>query len=152
MEQVIDQIIIEVALRHGLNPAVIHAQARVETELNAWAVRYEPTWRYVCDPAPHAKQNGITVATETTLQMISWGLLQIMGAVARELGFTGPIPSLTVPRIGLRYGCLKMQQLIHKYDQLPLALAAYNAGHPGTTAGMAYADKVLARINPPASS
>ena len=142
----IKQLIQTRAALHGLNPAVILAQATCESALNPWAARHEPQWAHLLKVDHFALTNTISQATERIMQMTSWGLMQVMGAVARELGFAGPLPSLCNPETGLDLGCIKMKLLMSKHKELPKALAAYNAGISGTPAGEAYAKKVLALV------
>lgn len=85
----------------------------------------------------------ITEKTERIHQATSWGLMQVMGAVARELGFDGPMPQLCDPHYGIKYGAKKLSQLLTKHGPAPLALSAYNAGSPNSKAGAKYAQKVL---------
>ena len=79
--------------------------------------------------------------------------MQVMGAVARELGHTGP-SDLLDPPTGLFYGCLHLRRFRAKYDIWPDVIAAYNAGSPRRVAGQigpyvnqSYVDKVLAAWN-----
>ena len=74
---------------------------------------------------------------------------QIMGAVARELGFSGPfLTSILEPSINLNLAAqyLKKLQEWSEYD-LTKTLAAYNAGKggAGSSVGLAYANQVIAR-------
>lgn len=83
-------------------------------------------------------------------QRASWGLMQIMGAVAREGGFKGPfLVQLSDPVINLGIGCTHLAGLLKwSGGNLPKALGAYNAGRGGwnSTAGQAYAAQVMARM------
>ena len=54
-----------------------------ESSLNQYAMRYEPKYRWLYPPNDKPKQG----TTEWYAQKVSWGILQIMGAVARERGF-----------------------------------------------------------------
>ena len=68
--------------------------------------------------------------------------MQVMGTVARELGFEGPMPQLCEPNIGIYYGCKKLFDLNRRHLTIMDALAAYNAGSPDSPAGRKYAIKV----------
>lgn len=65
-------------------------------------------------------------------QKTSWGLMQIMGGVAYELGFKGWPGELLDPETNLYYGCEFLIGKIFLYgDEDPARLyAAYNAGSP----------------------
>lgn len=105
---------------------LIEAFATVESSLNPWALRYEPQYKYLylLDDRSHLSP------TERVGQMCSWGLMQVMGAVAREYGFKGYFPQLCDPVVGLRYGCLHVTKFRAKYGQWSDVIAAYNAGSP----------------------
>ena len=56
--------------------------------------------------------------------------MQVMGSVAREHHFAGPLQRLCEPEIGIRYGCKHLAKFVGRYSQLNDAIAAYNAGAP----------------------
>ena len=88
------------AARHALEPALICAVVEQESAWDAHAIRYEPGFRtrYV---APL-----VLPPTEEIARSISWGLMQVMGQVAREHGFTGKfLSALCEPAAGLDIGC-----------------------------------------------
>lgn len=125
---------------------LIEAFATVESSLNPWALRYEPQYKYLylLDDRSHLSP------TERVGQMCSWGLMQVMGAVAREHGFKGYFPQLCDPIVGLRYGCLHVTKFRAKYGQWSDVIAAYNAGsprrestNPGAYVNQFYVNKVL---------
>lgn len=132
------------ANRFGLDPKMVDAVCAVESSHEPWATRYEPGWRWFADVDFHAGETRITKATERVQQATSWGLMQVMGAVSRELGYRGHLPGLCTPHWGLYYGCMKLQQLYEKHGSVMDALAAYNAGRPDSAHGIAYARKVSA--------
>lgn len=132
----------------GVDSDLACAIAKVESSWNPWAVRFEPKWSYFEWPEKFAKILGITLETEKQLQSCSWGLLQIMGGVARELGFQGPLQMLCGPRIGAQYACMKLKALKKRYAVLEDQISAYNAGTPrmhsdGTYENQAYVDAVI---------
>jgi soluble lytic murein transglycosylase-like protein len=119
-----------VAKRHGLDPDFVCAIIQVESDWNTWAVRHEPLYKHLFHPRVCADKFGIpSVNTETFLQMTSFGLMQVMGAVAREAGFDGWLTELCNPEYGLEYGCkhLKKKIVLYGGDEMKAA-AAYNAG------------------------
>jgi soluble lytic murein transglycosylase-like protein len=129
------------AVAHKLDPALVCAVVEQESDWNPWSVRYEPGFlaRYVAPLFSAGKMS----ATEAYTRSISWGLMQLMGEVARELGCTAPsLAELCDPATGLEFGC---RQLRAKLDaaggDTTRALLAWNGG-----ANRDYPDEVLARI------
>lgn len=124
--------IVEAAEAHGLDPALVAAIVEIESGGNQHAIRYEPGYRWLW-PRGFPPKNYLpcTPETEECAQKMSWGLMQIMGAVAREHGFRGSFLSeMTTPPIGLDYGCRLLAYLIQKYGDERRAVSAYNAGRP----------------------
>ena len=68
--------------------------------------------------------------TELIAQKTSWGLMQVMGTVARELGHRGWLSELCEPERGIYYGCLHLKKLMDRHGNLSDTVAAYNAGSP----------------------
>jgi soluble lytic murein transglycosylase-like protein len=131
-----------VALRFKLDPALVCAICEQESGWNPWAIRYEPLFmtKYV---APLYTNNKIS-ATEAYTRSFSWGLMQVMGQVAREQGVTVPFLSqLCDPEAGLSIGC---QVFSHKLEKaggdVHLALQAWNGGGNAN-----YDVEVLARLS-----
>lgn len=132
---------------HGVDPCLLAALIIKESSGNPAAIRYEPQYRYVWDvlknrpysqTAPSPLQappdfkglGGVHPQLEWTLQKCSIGACQVMGAVARELGFPGQfLTELIAPEIGIEYGAKKLGMLLKKFD-VEDALSAYNAGTP----------------------
>jgi hypothetical protein len=131
------------AQRSDLNPRLVLAVCVVESSLDTWATRFEPGWRWFLNPKQWARTHRRSEATERVHQATSWGLMQVMGTVAMEMGYQGPLPALCLPERGLYYGCKKLKSLVEKYGDLQKALSAYNTGRPDTKAGKLYAGKVF---------
>jgi soluble lytic murein transglycosylase-like protein len=121
---------------NDLDGALICAVIEQESNWIPWAIRYEPAFqkRYV-DPLNLGP-------TETVARSISWGLMQLMGQAARELGFNGKMASLCDPENGLEYGCrhLKNKLNAHGGDVCAGLLAWNGGGNP------AYPEQVLTRV------
>jgi hypothetical protein len=133
--------------RFDCDPALVSALVTVESSWNPYAVRYEPSYQYLHEPARHAKRQGITLATEVVLQRCSWGLMQVMGATGRELSLVLPIQTMCEPLIGLEYGIRYLRALKRSYNSRDDLIAAYNAGHAkkkadGSYINQKYVDKV----------
>ena len=139
---------IEIAAKaESLDPNLVNAIVIVESSCDPSAIRYEQFYRYLFFPRECADKNGISFDTEVACQKMSWGLMQVMGAVAREYGFQGMFPDLCKVGIGLSYGCKLIHRLSEKYYQEEEVVSAYNAGCVvRTTGGMftnqLYVDKV----------
>jgi len=117
------------ALKHGIEQALLAAIIQTESGGDMWVTRYEPQYNYLYFARNNAENNKITVATEETLQRMSWGLTQLMGGVCRELGFEGQIPQMITPELNLDYACRFIKQKQQKYGDDPcVTYAAYNAG------------------------
>lgn len=128
-----------VAIQHGLDPILVCAVIEQESNWNPWAVRYEPGFlsKYV---AP-LYTGGHISATEAYTRSMSWGLGQVMGQTARELGFEGPsLAELCDPPIGIEYLCRKLKKCFAKANDPVIALLAYNGG-----SNAQYAVEVIAR-------
>jgi len=106
-------------------------------------MRYEPSWRWFLNPVKWARRVLVTSKTERIAQQCSWGLMQIMGTVARERGFEGDLPNLCQPEVGLEFGCRHLVYLTKRFNGAPDVLAAYNAGSPKSEAGRRYASDVI---------
>lgn len=133
---------------YALDRILIASIIMVESAGDEWAVRAEPHWQYFFEIKKYANLNRITEQTERTLQMCSWGLMQVMGSVAREHHFAGPIQRICEPEIGIRYGCKHLKKFMNKYKNETDAIAAYNAGAPvqgmnGQYKNQEYVTKVL---------
>lgn len=117
-----------VAARFKLDPALVCAVVERETNWNPWAMRYEPLFfaKYV---APLYTNNKIG-ATEAYARGISWGLMQVMGQVAREQGVTLTFLSqMCDPEIGLSVGCQVLSTKLEKaHGDVNEALQLWNGG------------------------
>lgn len=136
------------ALKYALDPAIVAAVCEQESGWNPNAIRFEPAFeaRYIKPALPSAP---------TTIELtkaMSFGLMQIMGEVAIELGWRGKfLTELCDPDIGVEYGCRKLEKCfaamrqrssaMAKPDDPEGALLIYNGG--GNTF---YGKQVLARV------
>lgn len=89
-----------IAERYSLDAALVCAIAEQESSWEAHALRYEPAFRM-----RYVAPLGLP-PTEEIARSISWGLMQVMGQVAREHGFTGKfLSALCEPSCGIEIGC-----------------------------------------------
>lgn len=136
---------------HEVPVSLIKAICRKESNFITWASRYEPGWKYFLDAdkiTEFCKKTSSSVATEKIHQATSWGLMQVMGTVARELGYEGHLPALCLPEIGLFYGVKKLKKCLSVPGRSVMdAIAAYNAGTPvvinGKYKNQEYVDAVM---------
>lgn len=140
-------LIQEAAKEFSLDPKLVGAIMQVESNGNHYVTRLEPQWKYFSNPRIHAENLGITEQSESMHQATSWGALQIMGAVTRELGYQGPLTRLAEPRIGMHWACRKLQELTRRYGEESQVIASWNGGSPRKTPGgmylnQSYVDKV----------
>jgi len=129
------------AATHQLYPALVCAVCEQESAWNPWALRYEPAFyaRYV---EPLWQRAAVRSETEARARAFSWGLMQVMGQVARENGFAGAsLAELCDPAAGLEIGCRVLaRKLAAAEGNVRRALLLWNGGaNPG------YPAAVLAR-------
>ena len=159
----------DVAPDYGLDPDLVIALCMVESSGNPYAWNPEPSYRYYWDVKRNAPFRAVSdheraaefppadfpclvgdPDQEWWAQAASWGLMQVMGAVAREQGFFGPyLTELCDPRVNLCHGCTALKgHLTWAKGDVRVALAAYNAGRGGahSPVGQKYADKILALV------
>ena len=136
-----------IAETHQLDAALICAICEQESAWNTWAIRYEPAFftHYV---APQLAAGKIS-NTEAQARAFSWGLMQVMGQVAREHNFgmapstnSAPLAQLCDPACGLEIGCAVFSaKLASAHGDATRALQLWNGGgNPNYAAG------VLARV------
>jgi soluble lytic murein transglycosylase-like protein len=128
------------AAAQSLDPALVCAVVEQESGWNTWAMRYEPAFfaKYV---APLYTNNKVT-ASEAYARGFSWGLMQVMGQVAREAGYDLLfLSSLCDPEQGLAVGCKVLRRKLDSMaGDTPRGLLAWNGG-----GNPAYPAQVLAR-------
>lgn len=111
----------------GLDPDLLQAQVLVESSGKTHAYRFEPGFwqRYMKDKPEWDGANPERVSA-------SYGLLQIMFPVAKELGYNDIPEHLFAPVTGLHWGALKLAKLRDwAGGDMAAALASYNGGKKG---------------------
>ncbi len=157
------------AAEHGLEPNLVEAIVLTESGGNPWAWNPEPRYRYLVDVRsgrPFRPMSEVEIIAKTPPydfkalagdpdqewwgQQASWGLMQVMGALAREQGFRAHyLTELTDVMTGLHFGCKHFASLLSwSRSQTNQAIAAYNAGRGGwaSLVGQAYVVKVNANL------
>lgn len=126
-------LIQQTAAQFSIDPILVMALIWQESAGETWAYRYEKSFydrQMFHNPAFFAEKLNISQETEKISQCISWGLLQIMGVVAREVGYDGKLAKLCVPERGLFWSCKKLKSLLEKYSDIQDVIASWNAGSP----------------------
>jgi len=149
MQEIISPIwgtVMDVSSRHDLDPVLVFALIEQESNYQTQAMRFEPGYRWLWPKPSEVKAPfGVSLATERNQQATSWGLMQVMGAVAREHGCGLPyLSSLCNPGLGIEYGCKHLAKLKRRWPAKCDYISAYNAGHP-TMKNKQYVASVLAR-------
>lgn len=144
-------LIQDVCSMHEVDSDLILAIVDVESGGNTYAARFEAYWKYFSNIQKNAATLKISFATEQNMQMCSWGLMQVMGSVAREHGYSLELQRLCEPKSGLQYGVRQISKFLKIYPIESDVIAAYNAGSPRKTKGgmyenQTYVDKVYQRL------
>lgn len=129
MDEQIKKLIAAQADRFGVPREIVYGVCMKESGMDPFACRYEPKYRYLVR-VEKVKPANCSLATETILQMTSFGLMQVMGGVFREYGLTGWLTRVIAdPELQLSYGTRHLAGKIKRYGLEP-GIAAYNAGVP----------------------
>lgn len=118
----------EAAKTHDLPYDLLYGIVCQESSGRPSAIRFEPGFlrRYIL------KIPGLGTP-EREGRATSWGLMQVMGQVAREGGFVGEFVKLLQPAVGLHWGCRHLLMLKRRHlatHGWAGVVAAYNAGSP----------------------
>lgn len=125
----------EKARAHLLYPELICGIIEQESNWNTWAMRYEPLFyqKYIAPLLIHPAPSGTSAplgVTEAHARATSWGLMQVMGEVARESGFGWPyLSELCDPFVGLEEGCAIFERKLAAAEgNVRNALLLWNGG------------------------
>lgn len=130
------QLVNKFAVKYGLDVSLVCALIHHESAWNTYAMRCEPLFftRYI---QPMLDKHTVRTMTEANSRATSWGLMQVMGEVAREMGFSGQfLAELCDPQIGIDFGCRKLQKCINSTSDVRAALLSYNGGGDQQYPGM----------------
>jgi Transglycosylase SLT domain len=120
----------KVAASQSLDPALVCAVMEQESGWNPWAMRYDPAFfsKYVTGLYTNNKIS----ASEAYARGFSWGLMQVMGQVARETGFDAPfLSALGDPEQGLASAAKSCAKSSTQWPATP-----HEASSPGTAAAI----------------
>ena len=133
-----EKIIKDCSDKYAIDENLIMAIIMQESRGRIWSARYEPDLKYSYMPQSYAKKLFISLDTELVMQKTSWGLMQILGVRAREIGFDQLLPQLLLPSIAIEYGTKVLSDLTKKYDKTDKVIVSYNAGNPRYAASGKY--------------
>jgi soluble lytic murein transglycosylase-like protein len=122
---------------NGLPDVLVCSIIEQESGWNTFAIRYEPAFfeRYIVPL-------NLGQPTEEHSRAFSWGLMQVMGQVAREHGFKGFLSLLCDPEQGLEIGCkVFAAKLDAARGEVDRALLLWNGG-----GAPEYPKQVMARM------
>lgn len=135
---------------YKLDSKLIAAICYKESSGRQFACRYEPNFKWLYQVDAIAKALRTSESSVEGLQKTSWGLMQVMGANAWELGLSfDRFPSeLCMAQVGVEYGSRYLAKLWKKYGSLHEVISAYNAGsarrdEAGKFLNQKYVDDVL---------
>lgn len=130
-----DSIIWNYATQYDFDPLFIKAIIAIESDYDTYAVLPES---YYFEKLKHDYRG-----VERLHLSCSWGLMQVMGIVAKERGFSGNYETLLSPHIGIQWGCHYLSYLANHWEFMDdrLLAGAYNGG-PGKP-NEVYAEKVM---------
>lgn len=138
-------IISEAAKLNDITQELVAAVILQESGGYAYAARYEEGFfnRYLKGKQPRQLlgyfPKTISIATEYAHRATSWGLMQIMGQVARERGFNAEsLVELIDPSTNIHLGASILRSHLDKTKDLRKSLLRYNGG-----GNPSYADEVL---------
>lgn len=126
MSNAFDQLIWQVAGRHGVEPQLVKAVIAAESSFRPNAHRDEPR-----------------------IKDASYGLMQTLYQTAREMGYQGPPEGLYDPGVSIEFGTRYLAKQLRRYSgRIPYAVAAYNSGTAfvapdGKFRNQPYVDRVL---------
>lgn len=142
------EIVKEHAGAFNLPASIIYGICMQESNGKMIACKYTPKYKWLFNPE-QVKPKLCSVKTEKVFQKVSWGVMQCMGAVYRELGYTDWLPAILTDRyIQVMYGAKHLYNLKKRFPKGNDYIAAYNAGYPrrllsGKYVNQYYVDKVI---------
>lgn len=143
-----------IATKHGISPVLLLATIYQESGGRPWVTRFEPNYKYLYLPEVFAKKLNYSLDSEISLQKTSFGLCQIMGSVAREIGWhEGYLPEIFMPTTNLTIAAKYLFKLQSRFGSTANTIASYNAGTPrktedeGTYVNQNYVDSVIAHMS-----
>lgn len=142
-------LIVSTARGAQVPPELVLGIIEAESGGDPHATRINATYPYTMMQAK--RPAGCSVDMERMCQKTAWGLMQVIGATARELGFDGWLSELVSPETNIRLGIEFLRRKMSQYferDGIEGVAAAYNGGAPrrrpdGKFVNQSYVDKVM---------
>ncbi len=137
-----------ISVEKSVPASLIAAIIIAESGGRKYAAQYQPRYQHTYRTNEFAKDLGITPVTELIHQKTSVGLMQIMFATARHMGYRGHYAAFYDPETNIRYGTEYLRRLIQRHGNLKDAISSYNQGQPfkdqhGRYRNQDYVDKIL---------
>lgn len=119
--------------KYGIPFRFLLALAKRESSLNPLSIRYEPGYIWTYSVKEMYEIVNCSRDTMEMMQKTSWGVCQIMGAVAYEHGLRDWATKLLDPEINLKFACEYIHVLLRRHSEVKLenpldVYACYNAG------------------------
>src|SRR6478735_9271551 len=108
-----------------IDPLWVQAIIEVESAGISKAWRYESSYQYLYEVERCARNAQCTLATEIAAQKFSYGLGQIMGALARQQGLDGPMGQLFDEETNIKHMCIYLKFLKSKASTTDDIFAGY---------------------------
>ena len=142
-------LIVSTARGAQVPPELVLGIIEAESGGDPHATKINSTYPYTMMQAK--RPAGCSVDMERMCQKTAWGLMQVIGATARELGFDGWLSELVSPETNIRLGIEFLRRKMSQYferDGIEGVAAAYNGGAPrrrpdGKFVNQSYVDKVM---------
>lgn len=125
-------IIFANADRYKINHTFLVAVAKTESEFNQYAQRFEPAYPWLYSVKELSEILKVNRSTMEGFQRMSYGVFQIMGAVAYEYGFRDWPGKLFDYELNCKYACEHINRLQRRFEVFtPEEMyASYNSGKP----------------------
>ena len=142
-------LIVSTARGAQVPPELVLGIIEAESGGDPRAAKINSTYPYTMMQAKRPAMCSVDV--ERIFQKTAWGLMQVMGATARELGFEDWLSELVFPetniRLGIEFLGRKMSKYLDRYG-IEGVVAAYNGGAPrrrpdGKFTNQGYVDRVM---------
>jgi hypothetical protein len=149
IESDLAKIVRNMATAFDINPELLACIILQESGGEPWLNRYEHGFylKYVQNKTRstllgHVPKELPNLATEKQNRSTSWGLMQVMGQTARELGFQwDEMPRLLIPLINVHFGCKYIVRCFNGRTVEQMLLKYNGGGNPN------YPHEVLGRLD-----